>query len=138
MIDLTQLTTFLAPFLGFLVSASKGAIQEGLNQFGRQAPDHAKALWDRLWPKLSRKAAAVEAAEDVAARPDDARARAALELQLEKILSEDARLLEEMTELWKKAAESGEVAVKGDRNVVTGGDMHSSVIVTGDHTAIRH
>lgn len=137
MIDLTQLTAFLAPFLGFLLPAAKSFADASLDQAGRHAAQHAEALWERLWPKVSGRAAAEEAANDVALKPNDSRALASLELQLEKILLENPDIAREIEELWSKASEAGVGPVRGDRNVLTSGSIQGSVIVTGDHVAIR-
>ncbi len=138
MIDLAQLATFLAPFMGYLLAGSKELVDKGLEQLARQGFEHAKAMWQKLWPKLREKPSAAEAAKDVALKPNDPRARASLELQLEKVLAEDPDLARAIEDIWREAQEAGVVTVTGSRNVVTGGSVQSSVIVTGDHTAIRH
>ena len=97
---------------------------------------HARRIWARLWPRIAAREAAVEAVHDVEARPDDSRARGALELQLEKLMRSDPELASEITQLWRDTVSSGVLAV-GTRSVAVGGDVSSSVIVTGDEATIR-
>jgi hypothetical protein len=82
------------------------------------------------------KPAALEAARDVAERPDDERPRAALELQLEKLLAERPALLDELAPIVKDAVAAGVVAA-GERSVAVGGNISGGVIVTGDSAVIR-
>jgi hypothetical protein len=57
----------------------------------------------KLRPKVEEKEATKEAVADVAARPDDERARAALELQLEKLLAHDPKMMAEIASIWEEA-----------------------------------
>jgi hypothetical protein len=63
---------------------------------GEQAADDvqglARRLWDRLQPKIPERAAAYQAAEDAAERPDDEDAAGAIRLEIRKILDEDPEL----------------------------------------------
>jgi hypothetical protein len=45
---------------------------------GADLVEHAKRLWAKLRPRVEAKPAVLEAAQDVAQRPDDDRARGAL------------------------------------------------------------
>jgi len=68
-----QLVQFLAPFLPYLVKSVKLAGQEAAKKLGEKAGeqslDHAKALWEKLRPKVEARPAALEAVQDVATRP---------------------------------------------------------------------
>jgi hypothetical protein len=86
--------------------------------------------------------AALEAAQDAAAHPDDEDALAALRLQLKKLLAEDPALAQEMTRLVAQisASERGVAAqtienstvITGDRNAVFGpGATGTITVITG-------
>ncbi len=45
---LQQLTTFLAPFLPYLLKAGEKAAEEAGKKFGEAAWEQAKALWEKL------------------------------------------------------------------------------------------
>ena len=98
--------------------------------------EYAKRLWGKLRPHVEAKPAALDAAADVAQRPDDSRAQAALELQLEKILAEQPGLVAELAPIAQDALASGVVAV-GERSVAVGGSVTGGVIVTGDSTTVQ-
>jgi hypothetical protein len=66
---------------------------------GEQGFEQAKALWEKLRPKMEARPAALEAAADAAAHPDDEDALAALRLQLKKLLAEDQALAQELARL---------------------------------------
>ena len=132
-----QLVQLLAPFLPYLVKGLKLAGQEAARKLGEQASEQgfeqAQALWDRLRPKMEARPAALEAAQDAAAHPDDEDALAALRLQLKKLLAEDQALAQELARLWNEAQASGvTVIASGSRSVAIGGNVSGSVIVTGD------
>ena len=132
--DLSALTAFLAPCLPILLKAGQGAAEELTAGIGAEAAEHARRLWERLRGKIAAKPAAEEAVRDVAERPDDSRARSALELQIEKLLAEDEGLRAEIEQLWEAATRAGVVAA-GERSVAVGRDA-SGTIVTGDGNAI--
>jgi hypothetical protein len=83
---------------------------------------------------VEEKPAAQEAAEEVAARPDDDDALAALRLQLRKLLEEDQQLASDLTRIWEEAQAANVVHVtaSGERSVAVGGDVSGSTIITGD------
>ena len=91
----------------------------------------AQKLWARLRPKVEEKEAAREAADDVAAAPDDELARAALQLQLRKLVGDDPDLGRELAEMLEEnrragiMADNGAVVVVADRGgVAAGGDIN--------------
>jgi hypothetical protein len=123
------LTTFLAPFLPFLLKQGEQAADAAIDRLGAAAWERAQALWGRLRPKL--KPSAREAAEDVAAAPDDELARSALQLQLRKLIADDPDLARELAELVEETrragimADNGAVVVVADRGgVAAGGDIN--------------
>ena len=137
-----QLVQFLAPFLPYLLKGLKLAGQEAAKALGEKAGeqslDQAKALWDKLRPKVEAKPAALEAAQDAATHPDDEDTLAALRLQLKKLLAEDESLAQEMTRLLEQARAAGKnVTASGSRSVAIGGNVSGSVIVTGDNNNVQ-
>ena len=137
-----QLVQFLAPFLPYLVKGAKLAGQEAARKLGEKAGEQGfeqvKALWDKLRPKVEARSAALEAAQDAAAHPDDEDTLAALRLQLKKLLAEDEALAQEMTCLLEQARPAGPTVIaSGERSVAVGGDVSGSVIVTGDRNTVQ-
>jgi len=137
-----QLAQFLAPYLPYLLKGLKLAGQEAAKKFGEKAGeqslDHAKALWEKLRPKVEARPAALEAATDVAANPKDEEALAALRLQLKKLLAEDDSLAQELARLVAQARPAGQtVTASGSRSVAIGGNVSGSVIVTGDNNKVN-
>lgn len=130
--EVAALTAFLAPFLPYLLRAGEKAAGDAADALGEAAWSHARALWARIRGKVDEKPAAQEAAADVAASPQDGRARAALELQLEKLLSEDAALAADIERLWAGAKAAGVVIASGERSIAVGGSATGNVFVTGD------
>lgn len=132
--DLTALTAFLAPCLPILLKAGQGVAEDVARDVSAEAVQHARRLWERLRTRIAGKPAAEEAARDVAERPDDERARAALELQIEKLLAEDRELAAEVERLWEEAKGAGVVAA-GERSVAVGRDA-TGTIITGDGNTV--
>ncbi|MEJ5241594.1 MAG: hypothetical protein WHS87_10390 [Anaerolineales bacterium] len=65
---LQQLTTFLAPFLPYLLKMGEKAAEEAGKRLGEAAWEQAKALWE----KLRRKENVEQVAQTAAALPDNA------------------------------------------------------------------
>ena len=49
------LTTFLVPFLPYLVKKVEAGADKAIERFGAAAWDHAQAIWRRLGPKVEEK-----------------------------------------------------------------------------------
>lgn len=146
MLDLVVLVketvTFLAPFLPYLLKAGEGAAEEAGKKLGEKAGggawDKAKALWAKLRPSAEVKPAAQEAVQGVAAAPEDEDARAALRVQLKKLLAEDESLAREVSEMQREMRQAGvNIAAIGDRSVAIGGNVSGSNIITGDQNRLR-
>jgi hypothetical protein len=131
-VDVAALTAFLAPFLPYLIQAGQKAASDAADALGKAAWPHAQKLWARIRGKVEEKPAAQEAASDVAKSPEDERARGALELQIEKLLAEDASLTQDLARLWGEAKAAGVVIASGERAIAIGGSATQSVFVTGD------
>ena len=108
----------LAPFLPQLLKAGESAAEEAAKALGSEAGKWAKALWAKLSPKVEERPVARDAAERVAATPDDPRARGAFELQLEEILRAEPNLAAELGRILRDAQEAGVT-------VEVGGDVHA-------------
>jgi hypothetical protein len=128
--DPAPLIAFLAPALSFLLHAAEGPAAEKL---GAGVWEHARRLWARLSPVVGARPAAEEAAIDLAERPDDEGARAALAWQLGKAVEADPALAADLQRLWAQA----QPVIAGERGVAVGGDVVGSVVVTGDGNRIE-
>ena len=85
-----QVVVALVPYLSRLLSAAGQGILGGLtDESESRSWPLAKSLWNWLQPRIAAKPAALEAMRDVAERPNDHDAQAALRLQLRKLFAED-------------------------------------------------
>ncbi len=135
-----QIVPFLTPFLPYLLKVGEKAAEEAGKKLGGDAWERAKTLWGKLRPGVEAKPAAKEAAQDAAAAPDDADARAALRHQLKKLLAEDPTLAADLTRLWEEAQAAGvnvNVTAGGERSVAIGGSVSGSTIITGDRNVTQ-
>jgi hypothetical protein len=134
----SSVTTALVPLLPYLVKAGEKAAEETGKTVAGQSWEWTKSLWTKLKPKVEGKPAALEAAQDVAQSPGDEDLQAALRVQLEKLLTEDQSLAEEVTRWLEQGKEAGiNVSATGERGVAIGGDVKSSTIVTGDQNKVK-
>jgi hypothetical protein len=131
--DISQLVAFLAPFLSPLLESSGKAAAGAIEKFGSAAWEQASKLWGRLAGRVHARPAALEAAQDVAASPDDETARAALTWQVGKLLAAEPELRQELETLWQQARSVAitTVTASGDRSVAVGGSVQGT-ISTGD------
>ena len=82
----------LAPFLPKLMEGLAGEAAKGVGE-------GVKALWAKLHPAIESKPAALEAAQDAAAAPDNAPRQGALQVQLEKLFAADPALASAVAEM---------------------------------------
>jgi tetratricopeptide (TPR) repeat protein len=82
-----------------LVKIGESTAEEAGKKIGVSAWEQAKALWDKLRPRVEAKSAAQEAVQDMIRTPNDEDARTVLRVQLKKLLAEDETLLKEITQL---------------------------------------
>jgi hypothetical protein len=134
-----ELVEVLAPFLPFLTQFTRETAERAGREFGAEAWEHARLLWDRLAGRLEERPAAAETVRDAAEAPDDDDARAALRLQIRKLLADDGELANELRRLLDErpgAAESSvTVIASGERSIAVGRDARRSRLETGDRTA---
>ncbi|MGY1582040.1 hypothetical protein [Streptomyces sp. MN13] len=126
--DIGALVSFLAPHLPQLLNAVAGEPGE---------PSPVARIWYRLRGRVAERPAAQEAAEDVAASPDDEVSRTVLFAQLRKLFTEDPSLAAEIGALFAEAqraaaAPTTTVHVSGDRSIGIGGNVTGGTISTGD------
>ncbi len=114
----------LAPFLGSLLKIGTQAGAQAAEAIGSEAGQLATRVWERLGGKVENKPAAKEAAEDVAAQPDDQDAQAALRVQIRKILEEDAELQQALAAILEEGKQAGVIADRG--GVVIQGGIHAT------------
>ncbi len=126
-----NVTEFLAPLLPALLHGAAGEMGK---EVGNAILKKAKLLWDKLRPKVETSPAAQEAIADVAANPQNERAKTALLWQMEKLLAADPTLAAEINRLWGEIAATGGTTViaSGDRSVAIGGNVSGSTIITGN------
>jgi hypothetical protein len=95
-------------------------------------------LWGKLHPKVAAKAAAQEVVQDAAAAPDNEDIRAALRVQLKKLLADDPGLAAEIVrQLSEGQATGAAVSAHGARSVAVGGSVTGSTITTGDQNTVN-
>ncbi|MGF2037603.1 MAG: hypothetical protein RMZ43_020165 [Nostoc sp. CmiVER01] len=104
--DIALLIKFLAPYLPFLLNVGNKAVEEASKKVGEDGWNKAKAIWDKLHPKVEAKEAAKEAATDVAQKPEDEDLQTSLRVQLKKILEADTALAEEIAKIWEETTTS--------------------------------
>ena len=131
------LTAFLTPFLPFLLKLGDKAAETAAGKFGEDAWVKAKAVWEKLHPKVQAKEAAKEAITDLVDAPDDKDLQAALRVQLKKLLDSDAALAEAIDQILQADASDGTPGtqivqrVTGNQNQVigqvTGGKVFGNV-----------
>jgi hypothetical protein len=131
-----QLVQIVAPFLPYLLKVGEGVGESAAEHLEEQGSALAAKVWARLRGKVAAKPAAQEAAADLAAQPADEDARAALRIQLRKLLVDDPGLQRELETLLKQADAAGTstvtVTASGERSVAIGHDVRGSTITTGD------
>ncbi len=132
--EIAALTAFLAPFLSSLLKPVQEAAADAAEKFGSAAVEQAKVLWGHLRGKVETKPIARAAVEEIANKPDDAAARAALQAQLEKIVQEDPAFGQELAKAWETAKQQAGITVtvtaSGAGAVAIGGDSIGSHITT--------
>lgn len=134
-----EVVVFLAPFLPYLLKAGEKAAEEAGKKLGGDAWEQAKALWDKLRPKVEAKPAAQEAVQDAVAAPDDPDAQAALRLQLKKLLAGDETLAQEIARLMQDSVVQRVVAerssvVRQVEQTAEGGETRQEVVARDKST----
>ncbi|MFL5798335.1 MAG: hypothetical protein ACJ77A_10440 [Actinomycetota bacterium] len=127
----------LAPFLKGFMSGVRDASEKVGEAAGGKLRDLAAGIWRRLHPKLEQAPAALQAAQQVADKPDDQDWQAALRAQLKLLLEEDHALAEELGSSLEQAQQAGviaDVVIYGDVKADHGGVAAGRDIGGGVHT----
>jgi hypothetical protein len=131
-----ELVEVLAAFVPVLTLLGKETAEGAGRQFGADAWGYAKSLWDRLGGRLEERPAALEAVRDAAEAPDDGDARAALRLQIRKLLADDEVLAGELHGLLEERRDRVGapviVTASGERSIAIGRDATGNRFVIGD------
>ncbi len=90
--DIAALTAFLAPFLPSLMKLGNKAAETAAGKFGEDAWNKAKAVWEKLYPKVEAKEEAKVAVQQVVAKPESEARQAVLREELETLLKENPDL----------------------------------------------
>ena len=93
--DTIALTAFLTPCLPFLMKkVGLPALDKAASKIGEDTWEKAKNIWEKLWPKVKKEAAAKVATENLAAKPDSKAWKAVMEEELASIFQKDPDLAE--------------------------------------------
>ncbi|QSJ18549.1 hypothetical protein JYQ62_07180 [Nostoc sp. UHCC 0702] len=141
--DVSILTTFLAPFLPYLLKAGEKAIEEAGKKlgekFGGDTWERAKSLWAKLSPKVESdpgtKALVQNVANALEKNPADEIAKSTLQFQIKTLMENDPTLANEISRLFEEAKQTGSVSnviASGVRAVAIGGNASGNTISTGD------
>jgi hypothetical protein len=108
-VDIAILVQTLTPYLPSLISLGQKAVEKGVEKLGEQGATELfsliKKIWEKLYPKIQEKPAALKAVEDVAKDLDNEEALARLRQQLREILEapENAELVIQVVEILTEA-----------------------------------
>ena len=128
----------LAPALPYLIVAGTEATKEIGKQAGGAAIEAGKKIWHWLQPHADKQPALLDAAKEVAERPDDADAQAALRVQIRKLLQAQPNLVPELGGLVTQiATQQNTVDVSGAGAVGIGGNASGVTISTNVREADR-
>jgi hypothetical protein len=134
------LVSVIAPFLKAFMRGVSDQAEKASEPDGGRLREFAARIWRKLQPDVERTPAALQAAHEVADRPDDEDWQAALRVQLKKLLEEDPALAEELASSLEEGQREGvvtDVVIHGDVRVDHGG-VAAGHDVTGDlHTGVE-
>ena len=115
------LTTFISPFLPFLLNlgkqATEKATESAAEKFGEAAWEKAKSIWQVLHPKVKTKESVQEAINDVTNQPKDEDFQTVLRVQLKKLLEQDQALSRQISEIMEGDASDGTPGIQIIQNV---------------------
>lgn len=129
---LQQLVAFLAPFLPYLLKAGDTAAEEAGKNLGTEAWNLAKAVWQKLQPKIADKAVQ-STVENIAKAPNDPDAEVSFRFILKQLLADDSALAADLVRMLGEMRSAGmNVIASGNRSVAISGNISGSTIITGD------
>lgn len=127
-----QATEVVAPFLPVLEPALTGAAEEVGSAIASAGLDQAKALWSKLSHWIMGHDDARKAAQEVAQAPKDDDAKAALRLQIRKLLTANPALADELAGMLG----GNKVVASGAGAIAIGGSVSGSTIITGNGNTV--
>ncbi|MGD1899779.1 MAG: CHAT domain-containing protein [Phormidesmis sp.] len=160
--EISALTSFITPFLPFLLkldrdateaateTATEAATDNAVSKFGDAAWQKAQAVWTALKPRVDEKETLKEAVTDVAHDPEDEDYQAALRVQLKKLLASDTALTAQLTKILQSANSNNwpttqiTQTVTGNQNQTIGqlsggqvfGNVTGSIIISGSGNSV--
>ncbi|MCC5610395.1 hypothetical protein LC612_27500 [Nostoc sp. CHAB 5834] len=130
--DVTILTSFLAPCLPFLLKkVAEPALSGAATKLGQDTWDKARAIWTKLHSPVEAEPAANIAATKLAEKPDSEVWKAALQEELEALFQKDKALADLISEIFKDkdGVSTGGVQIQQTAGTVEGqmiGQMQNS------------
>ncbi|AVH63775.1 MULTISPECIES: hypothetical protein [unclassified Nostoc] len=95
-----ELTDFLTPVIPFLIETTERiAAGEAIKRLSAAGWEQAKALWEKLKPRVEAKPNLQEALQDVAQDPKNEDAQVSLRYQFTKLLTQDPTLAAEIAKI---------------------------------------
>ena len=139
--DISTLTTFLAPALPYLTKLGDKAAESAAEKLGEATWTKATSIWNKLHPKAEAKPATQEAIADLIQNPDDLDLQAVFRVQLKKILEQDDELCQAITQIMEgnNLTPTTQInqTVTGNRNQIIGQSFGSTVVnVSGGSVTI--
>ena len=118
----TAATSLLAPY-------NKKAGAAALDKLAEQLPESIGKVWNAI---SNRSQSAVEAAGDLANKPDDSDNEVFLKKQLQKALEKDSEFASQLMELIEQAKSDPSINIGGDGVVATNNSFAAREINVGD------
>jgi hypothetical protein len=129
------ISAILVPALPYLTEFGGKMAESAAEKIGEDLWEGGMKIWGKLKGLFESHPAALEAAKDVVAAPDDGDAQAALRQQLKKIISGDRSLAAELEQLLGQLRQQNVTVIASGERSVAGQSFNNSVIITGDgHT----
>ena len=108
--DIALLLSFLAPCLPYLLNLGDKAAGKAAEKVGEKSVETVGKIWSKLRPKVEAKEAAKEAVEDLAKDPENSALQTVLQVQLEKILTQNPDLATEISQLLETATSQAQAS----------------------------
>lgn len=122
----------LMPVLPYLTEFGGKIAESAAEKISEDMWEGGKNIWEKLRSPFESRSAALDAAKDVAATPNDDDAQGAFRQQLKKILMQDHSLAVEIERMLGQLQQQNmTVIASGDRSVA-GVNIINSTITTGD------
>lgn len=134
--DIALLLSFLAPCLPYLLKLGDKAAGKAAEKVGEKSLETVEKIWSKLRPKVEAKEAAKEAVEDVAKDPENPTLQTVLQVQLEKILTQNPDLATEIAQLLKEAESEAQASGVSIQQTVTGNQNQVIGTMSGNAKAI--